>query len=123
MSGVLVLNQSKDKSQVPYQQYFDEVANISTTPVKRSLGLGRSYVEISYLAGNGAAPTGKFLYVVLNAVTDADAAVKLTVVGVRLVIPLGGVLKIQAVGKITRIDLVSDTAETGTSKTFITSGA
>ena len=123
MTATIVVNQSKDKSQIPYQQYVDEVANISTTPVKRGLGLGRSFVEISYKQGNGAASTGKFLYVVINALSDADAAVKLTVVGVRYVIPLGESLKIQSVSKITRIDLVADTAETGTTKTIINSGA
>lgn len=125
MSGVLVLNPTKDQSQIPYQQYPDEVTNLSTSVVKKTFGLGMSVVSLAYMQGGGNAATSKCMYFVVNALSDNDAAVRLATPGARYPIPFGDIQKIvaPATAKITRIDLVADAAETGTSKVIITKGA
>lgn len=119
MSGLPV--ETLDQRSLTITTY--EVANQSTTrgnitPIKSALG-----VEIGYFST--ASATGKYLYVVFNAYSNADAAAKLGTAGQRFVIPIGEVRKFNfpASAPCTRVDFLSDTAETGTSKTIVTIGA
>lgn len=119
MSGLPV--ETLDQRSLTVTTY--EVANQSTTrgnitPIKPAVG-----VEIGYF--NTTSATGKYLYVVFNAYSNADASAKLATPGQRFVIPLGEVRKFNfpASSACSRIDLLSDTAESGTSKTIVTIGA
>lgn len=122
--GVLVLNPSVDALQVPLVLSADEINSQSTTPASKSFAIPQSFVEVAYQQGVGAAATGKMLYVVLNATSDNGATTKLGLAGLRFPIPLGEARKFvfPASALCSRIDFVTDQAESGTSKIILTTG-
>ena len=119
MSGLPV--ETLDQRALSVSTY--EIANQSTTRGNVTPLIPAKAVEVGYF--NSASASGKFLYVVFNAFSNADAAAKLATAGQRFAIPLGEVRKFHFPNDklCTRVDLISDTAESGASKTIITIGA
>lgn len=101
-----------------------EVDNLSTALSTQIIYKPANVVEISYQAGSNAASTGKILYVTFNALSTNDATIKLGLHGLRYPIPFGTtrIFTFSNAAILSRIDLVTDQAETGTSKVIITVG-
>jgi hypothetical protein len=124
MSASLIINQPDVRSaeQVYMNRQRFETDNQSTTITTKTLAVGATLVEFCYLQGSGAAATGRFLYIVLNAISDADAAFRLATPGCRSLVALGDTQEFRTVTPVTRIDYVTDIAETGTSKILLKIG-
>lgn len=95
-----------------------EILDLTTTPQTLSFAEGLAAVEISYLDLGSA--VGDWIYVVFDALSDADAATKLATAEARIRIMLGEVSSKSIIFARTtpcyRIDVVSNVAtETGDS--------
>ena len=103
----------------------NEIANITTTRQKIDYPGGATAVEFSYTQGSSSgntAATGRAVYIIENATSDADADGKLALAGARDRIVLGGdPVGILATSDdaITRIDVISEAAEGGHSTLMI----
>ena len=93
---------------------IDEAPNLSTTAKKIDLST-RPASSVTVQAINKSGATAKVIYMVANAASDAEAAVKLATAGQRHVVPMGGSLTVAFATPVSRIDLVSDVAESGSS--------
>lgn len=93
---------------------IDEASNLSTTAKKIDLST-RPASSVTVQAINKSGATAKVIYMVANAASDAEAAVKLSTAGQRHVVPMGGSLTVAFATPVSRIDLVSDVAESGSS--------
>lgn len=93
---------------------IDEASNLSTTSKKIDLST-RPASSVTVQAINKSGATAKVIYLVANAASDAEAAVKLATAGQRHVVPMGGSLTVAFATPVSRIDLVSDVAESGSS--------
>lgn len=93
---------------------IDEASNLSTTAKKIDLS-ARPASSVTVQAINMASATAKAIYVVANAASDAEAAVKLATAGQRHVVPMGGALTLAFAAPVSRIDLVANAAESGSS--------
>lgn len=127
MSGTVVVNgvkvrTAKERLLVHAMAEFDNLSNTWSTTQKRTFAYPQTFLGISYQQGSGAASTGKILYFVINALSDADAKFKLATPGLRRVLNLGDVQEFFNSGGITRVDFATDIAETGSSKTVISVG-
>lgn len=94
----------------------DEINNQSTTPTIKTFVSGLSSLIIGY--GDMGSATGKAVYVVFDALDDADAVTKLGIATSRETVFLGERRAFQF-GTATpcyRVEIKSDTAETGASK-------
>jgi len=93
---------------------IDEASNLSTTAKKIDLST-RPASSVTVQAINKSGATAKVIYMIANAASDAEAAVKLATAGQRHVVPMGGSLTVAFATPVSRIDLVSDVAESGSS--------
>ena len=93
---------------------IDEASNLSTTVKKIDLST-RPPSSVTVQAINNSGATAKVIYMIANAASDAEAAVKLATAGQRHVVPMGGSLTVAFATPVSRIDLVSDVAESGSS--------
>lgn len=100
-----------------------EVANPTTTAGKILFPVPARWVEVKFVK-SGATTTGYKLFVVPNAYSDAEAAVKLAAAGQRLPVPLGDSVRLDftADAPCTRIDYVSDAATEAGALAIITWG-
>lgn len=93
---------------------IDEASNLSTTAKKIDLST-RPASSVTVQAINKSGATAKVIYMVADAASNAEAAVKLATAGQRHVVPMGGSLTVAFATPVSRIDLVSDVAESGSS--------
>lgn len=97
-----------------------EIADQTTTPTQTDFPSGLLGVSIDFIDRGSADAT--VLYVVFDALDDADAATKLATPGSREVIMLGGsaAFPFAPIGPCYRIDVATDAAsETGDSLVFM----
>lgn len=73
----------------PAAFYSDETASPTTTITRKSVPGGARMLEIGLFQTTGTATTAKFLYVVVNAISDAEEAAMLANVTTRITIPAG----------------------------------
>jgi hypothetical protein len=94
----------------------DEINNQSTTPTLKRFVSGLSSLVIGF--GDMGSAAGKAVYVVFDALDDADAATKLDVAASRETVFLGERRSFQfgAATPCYRVDVKSHTVETGASK-------
>lgn len=94
----------------------DEINNQSTTPTIKTFVSGLSALIIGY--GDMGLATGKAVYIVFDALDDTDAVTKLGIATSREVVFLGERRSFQfgAATPCYRVDIKSDTVETGASK-------
>lgn len=94
----------------------DEINNQSTAPTIKTFVSGLSALIIGY--GDMELATGKAVYIVFDALDDADAVTKLGIATSREVVFLGERRSFQfgAATPCYRVDIKSDTVETGASK-------
>lgn len=108
MSGYPVVT----KIEQPLVLNITEVANPTTTQGTLTLPTDALWVEFKYVQKGGTAHTGTVLYVVPNAYSTAEAAVKLATVGQRIPVTFGEPLRLDfsPSDPCTRIDYASDAA-------------
>lgn len=94
----------------------DEIDNQSATPTSKIFVSGLSSLTIGY--GDMGSAAGKAVYVVFDALDDADAATKLAIATSRETVFLGERRSYQfsTATPCYRVDVRSDTVETGASK-------
>lgn len=122
MSGVIVLNDinvSSAEQQYQIQSVY-EIDSPSNTRQKITIAHTALALDIQYMQGGAA--TGKFLYFVFNALNDYDAAFRLATKGLRQALPVGDSKTFKMPSGVTRIDFITEVAETGSSKLFIQLG-
>jgi len=105
---------------VPGVGIADEIADQTTTPTQKDYASGLIEISIAYVDRGSAA--GTVLYVVFDALDDADASTKLGAAGSRYVVFLGERRKwtFQSDSPVYRVDVASDVAsETGDSLVII----
>lgn len=91
----------------------DEATNLATAARKIDLS-ARPASSVTVQAINMGSSTVKVVYVVLNAASDAEAAVKLATAGQRQVVVMGGgALTLTFATPVSRIDIVGNAAESG----------
>lgn len=90
----------------------DEATNLATTARKIDLS-ARPASSVTVQAINKGSSTVKVLYVVANAASDAEAAVKLATAGQRFIVPMGGSLTLTFAAPVSRVDIVGDASESG----------
>lgn len=93
----------------------DDQSTTRAEPAQQPVA-GAKVVSIHFI--DIGSSTADSLYVVFNAINDADAAAKLAVAGLRYVVALGErrTWTVPANGLITRIDYLTESAETGENK-------
>lgn len=101
----------------PSAVYNDETNNATNTIVRKSIPGGASFVELGMYPGTNA-PTARFLYVVVNALSDAEETFMLDNPSTRICIPLGEMQRITFPDSdpLTRYAFKTDVAETGNNK-------
>jgi hypothetical protein len=93
---------------------IDEASNLSTTSRKIDLS-ARPATNITIQSINITGATAKLYYLVFNATSDSEAATKLATSGQRFILGLGNTLTVAFATPVSRIDIVANVAETGTS--------
>lgn len=98
--------------------FIDEAALTNT---RRKIDLATTPAKsVTFQALNLTGATAKRVYIVVNAVSDAEAAVKLATAGQRHVLQMGATLTLAFNEPVSRIDLITDVAETGTNSVVTT---
>ncbi len=115
MSGLPVV----PPDMVPGLAFIAEIANLSTTRVKVDLTTTPATSVTLQLMNLGSA-TAKRVFVVANAMSDAEASTKLATAGQRFTCAIGDSLTLAFAEAVSRIDIVSDVAETGSSCAVVT---
>lgn len=69
--------------------YSDETASPTTTVTRKSVPGGASFVELGLFQSGASAPTAKFIYVAVNALSDSEEDYMLSTPSARICIPVG----------------------------------
>lgn len=110
------LTQHVSEQGIPGVGVTDEIADQTTTPTQKDFPSGLIDISIAYIDRGSA--DGTILYVVFDALDDADASTKLGAAGSRSVIMLGErrAWQFPVDSPVYRVDVASDAAsETGDS--------
>lgn len=81
--------------QKPLAYYADENTGVTTTIVRKSVPGGALSLQIGLFANAASAPTAKWLFVAVNALSDSEEAYMLATPGARLAIPVGELQPLQ----------------------------
>lgn len=73
----------------PAAVYNDENASPTTTTVRKQVPGGASFIEIGLFQSAANAPTAKFLFLVVNALSDSEEDYMLSNAATRICIPVG----------------------------------
>lgn len=92
--------------------YSDETASPTTTVTRKAVPGGASFVELGIFQSGVSAPTAKFLYVAVNALSDSEEDYMLSTPSTRICIPVGEFQRIMAPDSdpITRYGFTTDAA-------------
>ncbi len=99
-------------AEAPVAYYGDETASPTTTITRKSVPGGAKTLEIGLFQTTGTVTTAKFLYVVFNAISDAEEAAMLANPATRVCIPAGRFEKFMfpTTDPLTRYAFASDVA-------------
>lgn len=76
-------------AEAPVAYYGDETASPTTTITRKTIPGGAKTLEIGLFQTTGTVTTAKFLYLVVNALSDAEETAMLANPSTRLCIPTG----------------------------------
>lgn len=75
--------------QKPLAYYADETTGVTTTIVRKAVPGGALSLQIGLFANAANAPTAKWLFVAVNAMSDSEEAYMLATPGARIAVPVG----------------------------------
>lgn len=99
--------------------FVTEISNQSTTRTKIDLSTTPAK-SITIQAISLESSTVKRLFIVADAVSNSEAATKISLAGQRLTMQMGDTMTVAFNIPVSRLDIVSDVAETGTSVIVVT---
>lgn len=69
--------------------YSDETASPTTTVTRKQVPGGASFIELGLFQSGPSAPTAKFIYVAVNALSNSEEDYMLSTPATRIAIPVG----------------------------------